>query len=473
MGNINSTLTLATPSGGKVRASITKEANSTIDREIALTAGEFVEVFVMDTKGYLGDSTPVANSLPDFRQLVAYNTGDTPLEIALKTHLIDDGDGLTHAEIYSYPTFFIPSGGYLAIPSPRIISTSGTDTTPESLNYVSDAAGRCTAQLNLRATASTATYTSDDGKTKLYGLSADGITNSRGELYISGLHGKANHDNSSTAATWVCTDGIVPGTMRIQFYYPAFSSFNFTKNGIAAQTSTSSTLLAANTAYNIGLNVNGGGAADVTFTTDTTDVTWGSPTSGTGVLYKIQTAMDAAERECDVSLVDGNLRFTSRSRLQTSSAVVIAGASGGGNDFKDHGIMSAGYIEATGIGAMDDNDNDIMFDNGEGILSRANGGSGTVNYGVPGSPTAKCDIYITGCPANSSINMAWLHGSTSGGNLSTLTPADSADENDETNCLLGVYARAISYSLVHGKEGRKGKLRMLVVDNTNYESGNY
>ena len=226
MANIKSTLTLTTPSGSKVRASVSKAANATIDREIALTSGEFVEVFVMDTNGYLGNSTPVANSLPDFRQLVAYNTGEAPLEIALKTHLIDDGDGLTHAELYSYPTFFIPAGGYLAIPSPRIISTSGTDTTPESLNYVSDVAGRCAPQLNLRATASTATYVSDDGKTKLYGLSTAAVTNSRGELYISGLHGKANHDNSSTAATWVCTDGVVPGTMRIQFYDPAFSEFN-------------------------------------------------------------------------------------------------------------------------------------------------------------------------------------------------------------------------------------------------------
>ena len=66
--------------------------------------------------------------------------------------------------------------------------------------------------------------------------------------------------------------------------------------------------------------------------------------------------------------------------------------------------------------------------------------------------------------------MSWLHGSTSGGNLSTLTPVDNGDN---TNCLLGVYARAISYSLQHGKSGRKGKLRLVVVDNENYESGNY
>ena len=43
MANIKSSLTLTTPSGGRVSATVSKEANSTIDREIALTAGEFVE----------------------------------------------------------------------------------------------------------------------------------------------------------------------------------------------------------------------------------------------------------------------------------------------------------------------------------------------------------------------------------------------------------------------------------------------
>ena len=471
MANIKSSLTLTTPSGGRVSATVSKEANSTIDREIALTAGEFVEVFKMDTEGHLGNSTPTSNSLPNFKQIIAYNTGNAPLEIALKTVLIDDADGLTHAELYGYPVFFIPEGGYMAIPSPRVVSTSGTDTAPESLNYVTDVANRCTAQLSLRATASTASYISEDGKTKKYGLSTTAVTNSNGDVYINGLHGKANHDNSSTAATWVCTDGIVPGTVRVQFYEPAFQHFNFTGNGIPAQTSTSSTLLTGNTAYAFKLNVDGGGATDLSFTTHATDVTWGSLTSSaTGVLKKIQDEIDAHELQCDVALVDGNLRFTSRNAVHGTSAIAIT-APTSGTDFRDAGIMANGYIATQAVQTQDDNDNNMMFDNGEGVLSRANGGTGTINYGIPGSGTAaKCNLYITGGPANSSIDLAWLHASTAGGNLSTKTPTDNSKE---TNSLLGVYARAISYSLEHGKSGRKGKLRLVVVDNENYESGNY
>jgi hypothetical protein len=477
---IKSILTVTTPGGSKLKSTVSKAANSTIDREVALLAGDFAEVMVMDTSGALGTGTPTGNSLSDYEQLVAYNSGNVPIELALKIPLIDDADGLVHAELYSYPTFFIPVGGYMVLPSPRIISLSGVLTTPVSLNYVTDetkmgSSGRCTDQPTLRATASTATYTSKTGKVKKGGLSAAAITNANGDLNIANLHGVANYNNDSggggSASTFAATDGIVPGTVRVQFYDPAFSEFNFTKNGIAPQTSTSSTLLAVNTAYNIGLNVNGGGAANVTFTTHTTDVTWGEPTSGTGVLYKIQAAMDAAERECDVSLVDGNLRFTSRSRNSTSSAIAIAGSSGGGNDFKDHGIMSAGYIEATAVAVSATDDDTIMFDDGKGVLSRANGGSGTIDYGIPGSGTGVvAPLYITGAPANSSIKLSWLHGSSSAGDLSTATPSDNSKA---TNSVLAVYARALSYAAEHGAGGRKGKLRLIVVDNQEYTSANY
>ncbi|MDA7518158.1 hypothetical protein N8529_00150 [bacterium] len=480
MATIKSTFSLTATGGSKLSVSMSKEANSTIDREVALTAGEFVEVFNMDTAGALGTATPAANSLADYKQLVAYNAGNTPIELALKTPFIDDADGAIHAELYSYPVFFIPVGGYLVLPSPRMVSLSGTLTTPIALNYVTDetkmgSSGRCVDQASLRATASTASYISNNKKVVKRGLSTAAITNSNGDLNIANLHGLANYNNDSggggSASTYVATDGIVPGTLRVHFYEPAFAEFNFTKNGIAPQTSASSTLLAVNTAYNIGLNVNGGGAADVTFTTHTSDVTWGSPTTGTGVLYKIQAAMDAAERECDVSIVDGNIRFTSRSRNSTSSAIAIAGASGGGNDFKDHGVMSAGYIEATAVQVLDDDDADVMFDNGNGVISRANGGSGVIGYGIPGSGTGViAPLYITGAPANSSIKLSWLHGSSSGGNLSTTTPTDNADAS---NSLLSVYARALSYAAEHGSGGRKGKLRLVVVDNQEYSSANY
>ena len=114
------------------------------------------------------------------------------------------------------------------------------------------------------------------------------------------------------------------------------------------------------------------------------------------------------------------------------------------------------------------NDSEIMWDNGEGVLSRASGGSGWITYGVPGSDTSpKLSLYITGAPANSSVKLSWLYGSVAGGNLSTATPAD---DEEGTNSVLSVYARALSWSLQYGKEGRKGRLRLIAVDNANYTS---
>ena len=474
MGKISSTLSIRTPGGSALRASINKEANSTLDREIALSAGEFVEVFSMDTLGAQGGATPIPNSLPDFKQIVAYNAGQAPIEIVLKNALIDDADGLVHAEIYAYTTFFIQAGGYLSLPSPRMVTTTGVDTSPEALNYVTDVANRCTSQLTLRATASTATYESRDGKIKKYGLSTAAITDSAGDVYINGIHGKANYNNNTgaggAAATWVATDGVVPGTIRVRFFQGGFQQFDYTENGLAPQTSTSTTLLAANTAYAFGINVNGAGAGDVSFTTHTSDVTWGNPSSGTGVLYKIQVALDALLKDTDVALVDGNLRFTSRSRSSIDSAIALTAPSSG-TDFRASGINAAAYLAATAAEVLDGDDADIMFDDGQGNLSRANGGTGWCTYGIPGSGTAvKFSIYITGGPPNSSIQLSWLHGSVAGGNLSTTTPAD---DGEATNSLLAVYARAIAFSLEHGNAGRKGKLRLIVVDNTDITQANY
>ena len=474
MANIKTSLTVTAPGGQKLTATLNKTANATVDREIILNSGEFANVFNMDTESALALANPIGNSLSDYKQLIAYNSGNAPLEVALKTALYDE-DGLTHAELYGYPVFFVPIGGYVSLPSPRIVTMSGVSTTPQSLSYITDVGGETEPQLNLRLFESTATYESLDGKVKKTGLSTLGVTNANGDLHVISLHNKdasthqtLNSDagsNSKTAAT-----SIIPGTVRLQFYKPAYQEFNYTGNVLRAQSSTSSSLLTANTAYNIGLNVNGGGAANVTFTTHATDVTWGNPTSGTGVLYKIQAAMDAAERECDVALVGGNLRFTSRSRNSISSAIAIAGSSGGGNDFKDHGINAAGYITTTACVVSDVNDDDMMFDDGEGNLSRANGGSGWVRYGYSMSAGTRAGIYITGAPANSAVKVAWLHESGSGGNLSSRTPV-----NDEkiVNSLLSVYARCLGYATDKGGDGRKGKLRLIVVDNADINTDSY
>jgi hypothetical protein len=474
MANIRTSLTVTAPGGQKLTASINKEANATVDREIVLNSGEFAEVFNMDTESPLAIANPIGNSLSDYKQLIAYNSGAAPLEVALKTALYDD-DGQTHAELYGYPVFFVPVGGYVSLPSPRMITLSGgsggVSTTPEAQNYITDAGNKCVAQLNLRLFESTATYVSLDGKTKKTGLSAAGVTNGNGDLYLTSVHDKdvssSESDNSGSSKT--AATSIVPGSIRLQFYDPAYQEYNYTGNGLQAQQSASSTLLTAATAYAFNLGMNGASVSQITFTTDATDVTWGSSLTGNGVLAKIQAAMDAAEKECDVAIVDGNLRFTSRNRDTLNSAVLIQGPTSG-TDFRESGINAASFIVTTACVVSDVNDDAMMYDDGEGNLSRANGGSGWCRYGWPASAGTRAGLYITGAPAYSSVKVSWLHTSGSGGNLSASTPV-----NDEEKCnsLLSVYARCLGYATDKGADGRKGKLRLIVVDNADINTDSY
>ena len=366
MATIKTSLSVTAPGGQQLTASMSRAASSTIDREIAVRGGEFVEVFTMDTEAGI-DSTGASNSLADYRQLIAYNAGATPLEIALKTHLIDDSDGKTHAELYAYPTFFIPIGGYLSLPSPRIVSTSGTDTSAKGLNYVEDAGSRCLAQVSKRIIESTATYESKDGSILKYGLSDEGFTNSVGDIYISTLHGLDYADTPTggkgNPGDLSAEDGIVPGTIRVMFYTPGFSEFNYTKAGLSPQLASSSSKLAVNSEYRFALTVDGASASDITFWTHTSDVTWGSPLTGTGVLYRIQAAMDAAEKECDVLLVGGKLRFQSRSRRTSAATVssVLIGVPDSGNDFRTSGINETAYIKQHAVALADGSDGDINY----------------------------------------------------------------------------------------------------------------
>jgi hypothetical protein len=471
MGNIKTTLTVTAPGGQKLTATLNKEANATVDREIVLNSGEFANVFNMDTESALALADPIGNSLSDYKQLIAYNSGTAPLEVALKTALYDE-DGLTHAELYGYPVFFVPVGGYVSLPSPRMVTMSGVSTTPQSLSYITDVGGELEPQLNLRLFESTATYESLDGKIKKTGLSILGVTNGNGDLYLTSVHNKdastnqatngTGGDNSKTAAT-----SIVPGTVRLQFYNPAYQEWNFTGNGRNAVTSSSTLGLSASTVYGFQLNVDGAGATALSFTTGT-DITVGTVT-GTGVLKVIQDEIDAHNLEADISIVDGNVRVTSRSRNPLVSAIAMT-APASGNDLRASGLFSASYLGATACVVSDTNDDDMMFDDGEGNLSRANGGSGWIRYGYPGSSGTRAGLYVTGAPAYSAVKVAWLHDSGSGGNLSSRTPV-----NDEkiVNSLLSVYARCLGYSTDKGGDGRKGKLRLIVVDNADINTGSY
>ena len=192
------------------------------------------------------------------------------------------------------------------------------------------------------------------------------------------------------------SNGFVPGSIAIKFYTQAYQEVGL--SGITANTNTG---LSASTTYYFKIAVDGGSAYEVAFTTDSSNVNFGGKN---GVVSKIQDILDAQyytegnlfEKRVSVSIVDGDLRFTSRSRLSTSAVALTAGTSGSANvDELFDGSNQIGRFPATVETAIapripDDTEFDrvtheespkvssFMFDDGNGSLMGA--GTGIINY---------------------------------------------------------------------------------------------
>ena len=127
------------------------------------------------------------------------------------------------------------------------------------------------------------------------------------------------------------TTGILPGSVAFKCYNPGYQELGL--SGITAGTNTG---LTASTTYYFNIAVDGGSAYEVGFTTDASNTNFGGRN---GVLSKIQdifntqyytTGATLFETKVSVALVNGDVRFTSGSRLSTSAIALTAGTSGAG-----------------------------------------------------------------------------------------------------------------------------------------------
>ena len=125
------------------------------------------------------------------------------------------------------------------------------------------------------------------------------------------------------------TTGILPGSVSFKCYNPGYQELGL--SGITAGTNTG---LTASTTYYFFIAVDGGSAYEVGFTTDASNTNFGGRN---GVLSKIQdifntqyytTGATLFETKVNVALVNGDVRFTSGSRLSTSAIALTAGTSG-------------------------------------------------------------------------------------------------------------------------------------------------
>ena len=238
--------------------------------------------------------------------------------------------------------------------------------------------------------------------------------------------------------------GIIPGSFAIKLYQPGYQSL-----GLSGITSSTNTGIAASTELKLDITVDGGTLfQDLTFTTDSSNTSFGGTN---GLISKIQSALDTQfytagnlfEKKVIVSIVDGDIRFTSGSNLSTS-AILLAdtGDSGSFIDATANGRIPASANIPSPVAARlpDDvtydrvtynqiaNSSVFGYDDGNGVISGIC--NGTINY-----ETGAIDI--TGCPANAEFVVSCLHSSAFSGKLNEA-------ETDRINSIVEILANSPS-----------------------------
>ena len=185
--------------------------------------------------------------------------------------------------------------------------------------------------------------------------------------------------------------GLVKGSLAFKFYSPGFQEWNM--SGVTPSTHSG---LAASTAYQFNIAVDGGSAfVDLAFTTDATNLNFGGTN---GIINKIQAALDTQyytagnlfEKRVTVGIVGGDIRFTSGNRTR-NSAIALAAPGSGTTPFGVGRIPAIGSIEGAVAAKLPDdtvfsrdqyvenkNQSAFAYDDGNGNIKGA--ASGTINY---------------------------------------------------------------------------------------------
>jgi hypothetical protein len=238
--------------------------------------------------------------------------------------------------------------------------------------------------------------------------------------------------------------GITPASFAIKFYQAGYQEL-----GLSGITNATDSGLTAGD-YKIDITVDGGALfEDLTFTVGSNTKFGGSD----GVIRKIQDALDVQyytagnlfEKKVIVSIVNGDIRFTSGQHLSTS-AILLAdtGDSGSLFDSTANGrIPAADDLEAPVPAKLPSdtlkskstnlevkNDSAFGYDDGFGNILGAC--TGTINY-----ETGAIDI--TGCPPNAHFVITATYGSAHSGGVEYTALAG--------NSITGVLARGMNHKI--------------------------
>ena len=260
-------------------------------------------------------------------------------------------------------------------------------------------------------------------------------TDANGQFKATNFFGFArNTDGSSNRESM----GLVAGSFSAMFY-----SSGYQELGLAGITSSTNSGLAVSTAYQFNITADGGSAFALSFTTDSSDVTFGGTN---GIIAKIQDALDTAfytagnlfEKKITISIIKGDIRFTSSQRLSTS-AILLADSSGSDTDIWGVGRFPAvANVEAavasklppdeiidSKSGLAIQNISQMAYDNGFGNINGIC--NGTINYETGA-------IQFTNAPPNANFVISVNYGSSqSGGNRFS---------NNDGNCITAIAGRS-------------------------------
>ena len=255
----------------------------------------------------------------------------------------------------------------------------------------------------------------------------DVTTDRKGNYYNNNFFGYGRDDAKP--------DGIVPGSTAIRFY----SLGGYQNFGLSDITPSTKTGLAASTTYTFRVQVDGStetdSSADIQFTTDASNKTFGG---ATGIIAKIQAVFDAHyfdstkdmfNKRVTIGIVDGDIRVQSHSNLSTTK-IELEAPSTGTTPFGVGRILAVGNLPASVISRVPDSEteqNQILFDNGNGTMTRAAGGTATINYETG-------EIHLTGCPPIANMEVSGVFNNALSGHV----------RGDKDNHIFSAYARSLS-----------------------------
>ena len=225
--------------------------------------------------------------------------------------------------------------------------------------------------------------------------------------------------------TTSAVQGIVPGSVAIKFYNAGYQTF-----GLSGITSSTNSGLAASTEYGFDITVDGSGLLTsdyMKFTTDSSNLNFGGTN---GVISKMQKALDDQyylassaifEEKVSVSIVNGDIRFTSGQRLSTSAILLAAPSAGETTPFGVGRFPAIGSISSPVAATLPD---DVLYDSityatspNTGVFGYDDGlgrlfgmCSGTINYETGA-------IVMTGCPPNAEFVYSASYNSAFSGKL--------------------------------------------------------